>query len=63
MPKAIREQRRWPAGTELVMEDTPEGVLLKARPAFASTGPKDVFGSLPCKGPAKSIADMEAAIP
>jgi hypothetical protein len=35
---------------------------LKAKPAFAPTRPKDVFGSLPYKGPAKSIADMEAAI-
>jgi AbrB family looped-hinge helix DNA binding protein len=62
LPKVIREQRRWPAGTELIVENTPEGVLLKARPAFAPTRPKDVFGSLPYKGPAKSIADIEAGI-
>jgi AbrB family looped-hinge helix DNA binding protein len=62
LPKAIREQRHWPAGTELIVEDTPEGVLLKAKPAFAPTRPKDVFGSLPYKGAAKSIADMEAGI-
>jgi AbrB family looped-hinge helix DNA binding protein len=62
LPKAIREQRHWPAGTELMVEDTPEGVLLTAKPAFAPTRPKDVFGSLSYKGPAKSTADMEAAI-
>jgi AbrB family looped-hinge helix DNA binding protein len=62
LPKAIREQRHWPAGTELMVEVTPEGVLLKAKPAFASTRPKNVFGSLPYKGSAKSIADMEAGI-
>ena len=62
LPKAVREQRRWSAGTELVVENTPDGVLLKANPAFAPTRPKDVFGSLTCKGPAKSIADMEAGI-
>jgi AbrB family looped-hinge helix DNA binding protein len=62
LPKAIRDQRHWSAGTELVVEDTPEGVLLKAKPVFAPTRPKDVFGSLPYKGPAKSIADMEAGI-
>ncbi len=62
LPKAIREQRHWPAGTELLVEDTPKGVLLKAKPAFAPTRPKDVFGSLPYKGPARSIADMEGAI-
>jgi hypothetical protein len=32
----------------------------KAAPAFAPTRPKDVFGSLPYKGPAKSIEDMKA---
>lgn len=62
LPKAIREQRHWSAGTELVVEDTADGVLLTARPAFAPTKPKDVFGSLPYKGPAKSIAEMEAGI-
>jgi AbrB family looped-hinge helix DNA binding protein len=62
LPKAIREQRRWPAGTELVVEDTPDGVLLKVKPAFAPTRPEDVFGSLPYEGPAKSIAEIEAGI-
>jgi AbrB family looped-hinge helix DNA binding protein len=62
LPKAIREERHWPVGTELVVVDTPEGVLLKAKPAFAPTRPKDVFGSLPYKGPAHSIGDMEAGI-
>ncbi len=62
LPKAIREQRRWPAGTELVVEDTADGVLLKAAPAFAPTRPKDVFGSLVYKGPAKSVAEMKAGI-
>jgi len=62
LPKAIREQRSWPAGTELIVEDIPEGVLLKAKPVFALTRPKDVFGSLSYAGPAKSIADMKAGI-
>ena len=62
LPKAIRERLRWRAGTELVVEDTAEGVLLKAKSAFAPTRPQDVFGSLSYKGPAKSIADMEAGI-
>ena len=62
LPKAIRERRRWPAGTELMVEDTADGVLLKAKPAFAPTRPKDVFCSLPFKGPAKSVADMAAGI-
>ena len=62
LPKAIRDQRRWEAGTELVVEDTPEGVLLKAKPVFPRTRPKDVFGSAPYTGPARSIEEMNAAI-
>ena len=62
LPKALREQRHWPAGTELVVEDTSEGVLLKAKPIFAPTRPSDVFGSLSHKGQAKSLADMEKGI-
>jgi AbrB family looped-hinge helix DNA binding protein len=62
LPKATREQRRWPAGTELMVEDVADGVLLKAKPVFAPTRPEDVFGSLRYGGPAKSIAEMDAGI-
>ena len=44
------------------MENTPEGVLLKAAPAFAETRPGDVFGRLACDGPPSSPADMAAAV-
>ncbi len=62
LPKAIREQRHWPPGTALIVEDTPDGVLLKAAPFFAPTRPKDVFGSLPHKGRPKTFEEMEAGI-
>jgi AbrB family looped-hinge helix DNA binding protein len=62
LPKAIRDGRRWAAGTELIVEDTPDGVLLKAAPAFAPTRPEDVFRSLPYQGPAKSVREMSAGI-
>jgi AbrB family looped-hinge helix DNA binding protein len=62
LPKSIRQQRRWVAGMELVVEDTPDGVLLRPAPAFPPTRPEAVFKSLPYKGPPKSIADMNAGI-
>ncbi len=62
LPKAIRDARQWPAGTRLVVENTPEGVLLNAQPAFAATRPRDVFGSLNFEGKAKSIAQMNAGV-
>ena len=62
LPKAIREQRQWKAGTRLVVEDTAEGVLLRAAPAFTPTHPKDVFASLPYKGTPKTLEEMDAGI-
>jgi AbrB family looped-hinge helix DNA binding protein len=62
LPSAIRQRRDWGAGTRLVVEDTPEGVLLKPAPAFAETRPDDVFASLPYKGKPISIEEMDAGV-
>jgi AbrB family looped-hinge helix DNA binding protein len=62
LPKAIRDQRHWAAGTRLIIEDTADGVLVKAEPAFAPTTIDAVFGSLRLKGRARSIEDMDAAV-
>jgi len=60
--RAIRDLRHWPAGTRLVVESTPEVVLLKPAPLFPASSIDQVFGSLEHKGAALSIEDMEAAI-
>ncbi len=62
LPKAIRDQRHWRAGTRLIVEDTADGVLLKAASIFEPTRPEDVFASLPYKGAPKTLEEMEAAI-
>jgi AbrB family looped-hinge helix DNA binding protein len=62
LPKAVRDQRQWGAGTQLIVEDTPEGVLLKQAPQFAETTIDAVFGSLNYTGPALSLEDMEKAV-
>jgi AbrB family looped-hinge helix DNA binding protein len=62
LPKAIRERRHWGPGTRLVVEDTPDGVLLKAAPAFAPTRPEDVAGMLAYDGVARTLEEMEAGI-
>ena len=62
LPKAIRERRHWGPGTRLLVEDTPDGVLLKAAPVFAPTRPEDVAGMLAYEGPAKTLEEMEAGI-
>ena len=62
LPKAIRERRNWPAGTRLVVEETADGVLLRAAPVFAPTRPEDVAGMLAYRGPPKTLDEMDAAI-
>jgi AbrB family looped-hinge helix DNA binding protein len=62
LPKAIRQRRHWEPGTRLVVEDTPDGVLLKAAPIFAPTRPEDVAGMLAYRGPPKTLEEMDAAI-
>ena len=62
LPKAIRDQRHWAPGTRLTVEDTPEGVLLKATSAFPEAAIDTVFGSLKHRGSALSLDDMDAAV-
>ncbi|OYU33090.1 AbrB/MazE/SpoVT family DNA-binding domain-containing protein [Novosphingobium sp. PASSN1] len=62
LPKAIRDQLQWGAGTRLTVENTPEGVLLKSTPVFAASSIDALFGSMRHDGPALSIDDMSAAI-
>ena len=61
-PKTTRQRRDWDACTRLVVEETPEGVLLKRAPAFAPARPENVFGMLPFTGEPKSLEDMEAGV-
>lgn len=62
LPAAVRRSRRWRPGTRLVVEDTPDGVLLKATAAFAATKVEDVFGSLPRLGPPMTLEEMDAGV-
>jgi AbrB family looped-hinge helix DNA binding protein len=62
LPKSIREQRHWEAGTRLIVENTQDGVLLRAASVFAPTRSEDVFGSLRYQGTPKSLEEMDAGI-
>jgi AbrB family looped-hinge helix DNA binding protein len=62
LPKAIRQQLRWDAGARLIVEQTPEGVLLKRAPLFPATQPGAVFAMLPFNGEPKSLEDMDAGV-
>ena len=49
-------------GTEFVVEDTPDGVLLRPAKSFKPTRLEDVVGCTGYKGPAKTLPEMEEAI-
>lgn len=62
LPKGLRDRRHWPPGTRLTVEETPDGVLLKASPTFAETRLDRVFGTLRHAGPPLSDEDMSETI-
>lgn len=51
LPNAVCNRRGWKPGTRLVVEDTPEGVLLKVARPFPETTWEEVFGILKYDGP------------
>jgi AbrB family looped-hinge helix DNA binding protein len=56
LPKAIRDRRGWTAGAELIIEERPGGVLLRAAPARRPSRFEDVFG---CLGPVDRVVSIE----
>jgi len=62
LPKLLRDSRQWEPGTRLLVEDTPQGVLLSRAPTFETTHPEDVFGCLRYTGTPKTEADFAAGV-
>jgi AbrB family looped-hinge helix DNA binding protein len=62
LPAEIRRRRGWDAGTRLIIEDIPDGVVLKQAPLFAPTRIEDVIGCLPYEGPPRTVEEMNASI-
>ena len=62
LPKAIRQRLGWKAGVRLVVEERPEGVLLRPEPLFPPTKVEDVCGMLKYDGPPVTIEEMDAGV-
>ncbi len=62
LPKSLREAHQWIPGTEFIVEDTPQGVLLRPGKPFAPSRLEEVAGRLSYSGKAKSVAEMEQAV-
>jgi AbrB family looped-hinge helix DNA binding protein len=54
--KAVRDKRGFGPGAELIVEERPEGVLLRPAPKAGATRVEDVFGML---GPVDRIVSIE----
>ena len=62
LPKSIRDAHRWQPGTEFVVEELPDGIMLRPLKPFAPSHLEDVAGSLRYTGKAKTVAQMDEAI-
>jgi len=62
IPKAVRDARGWTPGTNFVVEETKDGLLLRPARPFPETEMKDVVGILKWRGRPKSIEQMDAAV-
>jgi AbrB family looped-hinge helix DNA binding protein len=62
LPKSVRTAHAWRPGTELIVEDTGDGVLLRRASRIAKTSLDEVVGCLQFKGKPKTLAQMKGAI-
>jgi AbrB family looped-hinge helix DNA binding protein len=62
LPKSLRDRRGWSAGVELVIEEQPEGVLLRRAEVESPSRYEDVRGSLGPFPRVVSIDEMNQAV-
>ena len=62
LPKSLREELDWPAGTELSIEKRDGAVVLRRMSTIRPTTLDEVAGMLKYGGPPVLLEDMERAI-
>ena len=62
IPKSLCTAHRWKPGTEFIVEERPDGILLKPKQKRARLQWEDLIGSVSYKGPHKTIEEMDAAV-
>jgi AbrB family looped-hinge helix DNA binding protein len=55
LPKALRDSKAWKPGTEFVVEERPEGVLLRPARLFPKKSIDELIGCLKYKGKPKKL--------
>jgi AbrB family looped-hinge helix DNA binding protein len=62
IPKAVRENHFWKAGTRFLIEETQAGILLKPVSGFPETNLQHGLGCTHYQGPPKSLEDISRSI-
>ncbi len=62
IPKPVREAHGWAAGTEFLVEDEGDRVVLRPRRRGPGVAVEEVLGCTGYRGPRRSLAEMEEAI-
>jgi len=62
LPGPLRKAHHWKAGTTFTVEEVSNGILLRPATQHPPTRLEDVVGCTGYKGPAKTIAEMDAAV-
>ena len=59
IPAFLRAAHHWQEGAEFLVEEVPEGLLLRPRKPFSTTRVSDGLGCVGYTGPAKTIDEMD----
>lgn len=66
IPRTVRIERRWTAGTRLEVEDTPDGVLLKLAASSNKVNLRDGLAAIrkqvAYRGPLVTLEEMDAVV-
>jgi AbrB family looped-hinge helix DNA binding protein len=62
LPKSLRTSRAWEPGTEFIIEETGDGILLRPAARFPAADLDQVAGCLRSKRKPKTLAQMSTAI-
>jgi AbrB family looped-hinge helix DNA binding protein len=62
LPKSLRIKRRWKPGTEFLVQEHGDGVLLTPKSVVSSGTWSALFGCVPYRGARKTIQEMNQAV-
>ena len=62
LPKSLRAAHRWKPGTEFIIQDRDEGILLKPKAGSRSRTWASIIGCVSYAGPRKGVKEMDEAV-